>query len=237
MGRAITGPRVFRKTASDIQQKAEEYVHTLTDDYTVTLRVNGEDCPFDAFEEKAQVGARVDLEVANDKDPDDKRIECFSIVSGGTARSSDVGGEYANTLKQYNDMLGKFTQTIGDLNRVVLEQNKGQLEMAKTMRKTLKMAAKAFKKSAKDRKKAQEHDGAVGAIGGLLKEVNGVVGPEKTWRLVEMAYDTAKEALGRGKASNGADSGPSKTVPSDAAKGDDSGSDGAESGSDAVSRE
>jgi len=224
MAKALAGPRIFRKTASEVATKAEEYIRSLADCYTITLRVNGEECALDSLSEKAAPNSRVDLEITNDTDPADKRIELFNIVAapGGNGGRLDTNGEVANTLKHYNEMAGKLVQTVADLNRVIQEQNKGQLEMAKAMRKTLKMVSKATKRSAKDRGKLQDagNMGTVKSALEIIKEAKETLG-----------VDFIREALGFGaefvglKTPAGSDTGSSKAVPVDAEKGEDSGKD------------
>lgn len=195
MGKAIAGPRVFRKSAAEVQAKADEYIQSLSDDYTITLRVNGEECPLDSFAERATANSRAELIVTHDTIADDRRVELFTIIPPSQTRNGGgldaVTSELANTFKQYNEMLPKLVQTVGDMNRVVQEQNKGQLAMAKAMRKTLKLATKAIKQSGKDRARVEEQDGMAGMLKGIIKESSDALGKEFT-------QDIVRDLIGEG---------------------------------------
>lgn len=220
MGKALAGPRVLRKTAAEIAAIIDNHITSLSDDYTVNVRVNGEDCPTDSFTERATPNASVHVDIVHDTEPDNRRLEAYCVIAATAPRGDGLAtAEVAQTFREYNNMAGKLMQTVADLNNVVQEQTRGQLAMAKAMQKSLKIATKAIKKSAKDRKKAETATGFAGSVGELLKDVNSAVGPERTTRLLEQVIAASGGLLRKYFGPDGAGAGGAAPAPADAANG------------------
>lgn len=244
MARQALGPRALRKTAEHIAAQADTYVTEYDDDHTVALFLNRaeEETMLDDFREKAVPGTFVELRITKDGETEPVRRELYHVVATAPANAQrdPVAGEVAGTLKQYNDMLPRLIQSVGDLNNVIQAQAKGQIELAKTMTECLKIASKATKRSAKDRKKKHKKDGDKGiateAIG-FVKEMNGVLGEEKTAAVLMAGFDLVRELFGPKPtpAAQHPDTGGQEAIPREPSGGGDSGADAAPSGNDAVS--
>lgn len=236
MGKVVQ-PRIFKKTAAEIASHIEGYITKLSDDYTVTIRVNGEEISLDDFAEKATPGARVELHVANDGNPEEQRVELYAVTNAVAPRGGEglITGEVAQTLRQYNELLGRFVQTVGDMQRIIGEQNKGTLAVTKDLRKLLKAASKATRRSFKDRRRADESESGGAFFKGLIKEMSDVLGPEKTFKILDKGFDRAAEAFGLGKAADSPGARGAAPVSEGSSGSGDKGADAGVSGDDVVS--
>lgn len=219
MAKSVLGPRVFRRTAPEINAKIEEYIAGFGDDYTVSVYLNKaeEDTPIDDFVEKAIRNTHVEIRLTKDGEERPARQEFYTVVEApsqsASARDPVLGG-IADSIKQLNEQQKNSTQTIADLHRTIQEGVKGQLAMAKAMRKLLKAAAKATSRSLKDRKKAEEQLGPAGVVLGLVKEINDAMGPEATKEILFEGFGLARELFGSLRQGNhNPGSGSEKAVP------------------------